>query len=514
MDADSVYATHTPVEGFVHAEDILVAQDVSVAFPGVMALNKVSLSVRRGEVLGLMGENGAGKSTLLKVLSGVNKPHSGKLWLDGKPCHFADEKQALDAGIAIIYQELHLVPELTVAENLMLGHWPTKRGLVDSTHLVHQAMQVLQQLGETFRPQTKVKDLSIGQRQMVEIGKALIRNASVIAFDEPTSSLSGKETDRLMDIIRALRQQGCGIVYVTHRMEEVFRICDRVAVLRDSAHVQTFEQVTPDLQPAIVRAMVGRSIQDLYAYRPRPWGPALLSVDRLLGPGLTEPVSLTLHQGEILGIFGLIGAGRTELLRLIYGAERTRSGHVTLGAKVLTQLNPVQATRQGLGFCPEDRKAQGIVPDASVSDNVNISCRDKTAWKKWFRRPARELRLACECIQQWSIKTSGAQAKIVNLSGGNQQKVILARWMASDKQVLLMDEPTRGIDVGAKREIYEWMYRMGESGKGLVVVSSDLAEIMGVADRILVINNGRLVGGLTKQEATPEKLMQMALPNA
>ena len=496
------------------AKALLSIDAVDVRFPGVWALNKVSLTLNPGEVLGLMGENGAGKSTLLKVLSGVNKPASGTLTLNGKARQFASEKEAIDAGIAIIYQELHLVPELTVAENLLLGHWPSKQGFIDQRRLVEMALQELAMLGESFNPHTKIKHLSIGQRQMVEIGKALMRQASVIAFDEPTSSLSAKETDRLMGIIKTLRSKGRGIIYVTHRMEEMYRICDRVTVLRDGVHVQTFNQVCNAAQTDIIRAMVGRSINDMYAYRTRALGPSLLEIDKIEGPGLTAPASLRLHAGEIVGVFGLVGAGRTELLRLIYGAEKSRAGKVIVAGESLKRHDPIVAKQHGLGLCPEDRKGQGIIPNASVSDNMNIGCRDKTAWRQFFLNPLRETEIALQYIQKLAVKTPSEQARIVNLSGGNQQKVILSRWMASNTTVFLLDEPTRGIDVGAKSEIYELMYQMGESGKGLIVVSSDLAEVIGISDRILVMNGGKLVGEVAKKDATPEVLMRMALPTS
>ena len=497
-----------------HERELLSIHAVDVRFPGVMALNNVSLTLHAGEVLGLMGENGAGKSTLLKVLSGVNKPTAGILNLHGQERHFLSEKDALDAGIAIIYQELHLVPELTVAENLLLGHWPSNHGFIDQPRLVEMALQELAMLGESFNPHTKIKHLSMGQRQMVEIGKALTRHASVIAFDEPTSSLSAKETDRLMTIIKSLRSKGRGIIYVTHRMEEMYRICDRVTVLRDGVHVQTFNHVSNAAQTDIIRAMVGRSINDMYAYRARDIGQPLLDVDNIEGPGLNAPVSLRLHAGEIVGIFGLVGAGRTELLRLIYGAQKCRAGLVKVEGEVLKQLDPIKAKQHGLGLCPEDRKGQGIIPNASVSDNLNIGCRDKTAWRKFLLNRVQEKQIALEYIQKLAVKTPNEQARIVNLSGGNQQKVILSRWMASNTKLFLLDEPTRGIDVGAKSEIYELMYQMGESGKGLIVVSSDLAEVIGISDRILVMNSGKLVGEVAKKDATPEILMRMALPTS
>ncbi|EDZ99957.1 ABC transporter related [Burkholderia sp. H160] len=484
---------------------------ITVRFPGVLALDQVSLGVRRGEVHGLMGENGAGKSTLLKVLSGVNHPESGTLSLDGVEQQFATTKAAIAAGIAIIYQELHLVPELTVAENLMLGALPNRFGVLDEKALVARAMRELERLGEKLDPSQQVKHLSIGQRQMIEIGKALMRDARVIAFDEPTSSLSSRETTQLFRIIRALKAEGRAIIYVTHRMEEVYELCDRVTVFRDGRRIDTFDAGKGLDRDRLISCMVGRSIADVYGYRAREIGDVQLQVDGVMGPGLREPATFSARKGEVVGFFGLVGAGRSELMKLIYGAVRPSAGEVALKGKRVQFATPRDAVRAGVALCPEDRKQEGIVSIASVSDNLNISCR------RHFSRfnvlnSRKEAQTTREFIGKLAIKTRNGDTPIGTLSGGNQQKVILSRWLAEEIDVFLMDEPTRGIDVGARSEIYGLLYGLAEAGRTVIVVSSDLAEVIGVTDRVIVMKEGRIVGDLPKAQATPDALIKLALP--
>jgi L-arabinose transport system ATP-binding protein len=485
---------------------------ITVSFPGVHALDRVSLEVRAGEVHGLMGENGAGKSTLLKVLSGVNPPEVGVLRLNGVTHRFADTRAAIDAGIAIIYQELHLVPELTVAENLMLGQLPNRFGVLDARALIQRAMDELKRLGEHIDPRTPVKHLSIGQRQMIEIGKALMRDARVIAFDEPTSSLSARETGNLFRIINALRADGRAIVYVTHRMDEVSALCDRVTVLRDGKRIETFGSMTGLDRNQLIAAMVGRPIADVYGYRARLAGEVLLEAKELMGPGLAEPASFTARRGEIVGFFGLVGAGRSELMRLIYGATRASAGQVELNGKRVNFASPRDAVRAGIALCPEDRKQEGIIAIASVADNLNLSARRHFSRAGFLLDAKRERELAQDYIQKLAIKTRNGNTAIGALSGGNQQKVILSRWLAESIDVFLMDEPTRGIDVGARAEIYHLLYELAEAGRSVLMVSSDLAEVIGVADRIVVMREGRIVGSVPKAQATPGELIQMALP--
>jgi L-arabinose transport system ATP-binding protein len=507
----SAVAAPSPASSAAGDASYLQLDGITVRFPGVLALDQVSLEVRRGEVHGLMGENGAGKSTLLKVLSGVNHPVAGTLSLDGVEQQFTTTKAAIAAGIAIIYQELHLVPELTVAENLMLGALPNRFGVLDEKALVARAMRELERLGEKIDPSQQVKHLSIGQRQMIEIGKALMRDARVIAFDEPTSSLSSRETTQLFRIIRALKAEGRAIIYVTHRMDEVYELCDRVTVFRDGRRIDTFEAGVGLDRDRLISCMVGRSITDVYGYRTRELGDVQLDVKELLGPGLREPATFAARKGEIVGFFGLVGAGRSELMKLIYGAVKPSAGEIALKGKRVQFATPRDAVRAGVALCPEDRKQEGIVSIASVSDNLNISCRRHFS-RFHVLNGRKEAQTTREFIGKLAIKTRNGDTPIGTLSGGNQQKVILSRWLAEDIDVFLMDEPTRGIDVGARSEIYGLLYGLAEAGRTVIVVSSDLAEVIGVTDRVIVMKEGRIVGDLPKAQATPDALIKLALP--
>lgn len=486
---------------------------ISVVFPGVRALDGVSFDAHAGQVHALMGENGAGKSTLLKVLSGVNHVAEGALWIDGKRHVFSNTREALREGIAIIYQELTLSPNMSVAENLLLGQLPTRQGFVNRRQLKEKAMAILADLGEgEIHPSTKVRELSIGQQQMIEIGRALLRDAKVIAFDEPTSSLSIQETRQLKRIVQRLRDEGRVVLYVTHRMEEVFEMCDAVTIFRDGQHIRTHEDMSSLNHDLLVSEMVGRDIDDVYGYRAREQGDVVLSVEGIEGRGLKAPVSFSVKRGEVFGLFGLVGAGRSELLRLVCGVESPKAGSVTFNGESRRFKSPGEAIRAGIAMCPEDRKSQGIFPVASVSDNLNISCR--RFFKRWglFRHPGRERRNAESYIQQLSVKTPGPRSPIGKLSGGNQQKVILARWLAEEIDLFVMDEPTRGIDVGARRDIYSLLYDLAEQGKSVVVISSDLAEVSSICDRIAVMRDGELVEVVPRESATPERLLGLALP--
>ena len=486
---------------------------ISVVFPGVRALDGVSFNAHAGQVHALMGENGAGKSTLLKVLSGVNRVTEGALWIDGQRHVFSNAREALREGISIIYQELTLSPNMSVAENLLLGQLPTRQGFVNRRELKQKALAILADLGEgEIHPSTKVRELSIGQQQMIEIGRALLRDAKVIAFDEPTSSLSIQETRQLKRIVKRLRDEGRVVLYVTHRMEEVFEMCDAVTIFRDGQHIRTHEEMSTLNHDLLVSEMVGRDIDDVYGYRPREQGDLVLTVEGIQGRGLKAPVSFSVKRGEVFGLFGLVGAGRSELLRLVCGVESPSAGSVTFNGQARRFKSPGEAIRAGIAMCPEDRKSQGIFPVASVADNLNISCR--RFFKRWgiFRHPGRERRNAEAYIQQLSVKTPGPRAPIGKLSGGNQQKVILARWLAEEIDLFVMDEPTRGIDVGARRDIYSLLYDLAEQGKSVVVISSDLAEVSSICDRIAVMRDGELVDVVPRASATPERLLGLALP--
>lgn len=511
--AKAAASCHTPKNcGCCLSAPALEFASITKTFPGVKALKDVSLSVLAGSVRALVGENGAGKSTLLKILSGAYRPTSGSLTVAGQSRAFATTSDALAAGIAVIYQELHLVPEMTVAENIYLGHMPAVGGILNRRKLRELAAKQLQILGENINPDAKVSRLPIAQRQMVEIAKALTRGARILAFDEPTSSLSEREVRRLFAVIHELKSRGCAILYVSHRMEEIFEICDSVTVLRDGMHVFTSERTQEITRDILVQKMVGRDIIDVYNYKSRTIGEPVLEVKQLTGHGLSSPASLAVRRGEIVGVFGLVGAGRTELLNLIYGVRRPQSGELTIEGKRVQVDHPADAIRAGIVLCPEDRKALGIVPVRSVKENVNLSARRN--WlrlglfinEKWERTNAREQ------VAKLRIKTPSLEQRIVNLSGGNQQKAVLARWLAERIKVILFDEPTRGIDVGAKSEIYSIMTDLAEKGVGMLVVSSELPEVLGIADRILVMRQGAIVASLTRAEATRERVLELALP--
>jgi len=496
-------ATRTPLLSF---------DGISVEFPGVKALDEVSFEVNSHEIHGLMGENGAGKSTLLKVLSGVQPPSTGSLSIDGCKVAFRSARDALSSGIAVIYQELNLALNMSVAENLMLGHIPSRLGFVARRRLRERALAILSDLGESIDPAAAVGTLPLGQRQMVEIGKALLRDARIIAFDEPTSSLSAREVDNLTKIIRNLKAAGRAIIYVTHRMEEVFQLCDAVTVLRDGARVARHPSISELSQQQLVQEMAGRAINDVYGYRPRQMGEALLKVEALTGPGLSASAHLSLRRGEILGLFGLMGAGRTELVKLLCGAERPDGGSVVFKDRAVRYRDPAAAIRDGIALCPEDRKAEAIFPLASVADNINISVRRQHAFGGMVLNKMREAALADEYIDKLRVRTRNRDTAIATLSGGNQQKVILARWLAERIDLLIVDEPTRGIDVGARSEIYSILYDIAEAGCSVIVVSSDLPEVISICDRVTVMRLGAIVGTVERADATQERLLHMALP--
>ena len=485
---------------------------IGKTFPGVKALDGISFVAHPGQVHALMGENGAGKSTLLKILGGAYIPSSGELHIGERTMAFKSTADSIACGVAVIHQELHLVPEMTVAENLFLGHLPARFGLINRGALRQRALACLKGLADEIDPQQKVGRLSLGQRQLVEIAKALSRGAHVIAFDEPTSSLSAREIDRLMAIIGRLRDEGKVVLYVSHRMEEVFRICNAVTVFKDGRYVRTFEDMNELTHDQLVTCMVGRDIQDIYDYRPRKRGAVALRVDGLQGPGLREPMSFDAHKGEILGLFGLVGAGRTELFRLLSGLERSSAGRLELRGHELKLRSPRDAIAAGILLCPEDRKKEGIIPLGSVAENINISARPAHAGFRCLIRGLWEKDNADKQIKALRVKTPHAGQQIKFLSGGNQQKAILGRWLSMPMKVLLLDEPTRGIDIGAKAEIYQIIHNLAASGIAVIVVSSDLMEVMGISDRILVMCEGAMRGELSREQANESNLLQLALP--
>jgi L-arabinose transport system ATP-binding protein len=488
---------------------------VSKHFPGVQALAGVSFDAHAGAVHGLLGENGAGKSTLLKILGGQYRPDGGRLLLGGVVCDFHGAGDAIAAGIAVIHQELQYVPELTVAENVLLGRMPTRFGLLDRARARTLVAGRLAAIGVDLDPDTRLADLSIAQRQMVEICKAVMQDAQVIAFDEPTSSLSHRETDILFRLVRGLRAGGRTLIYISHRLDELYELCDACTIFRDGRKIVTHPSMADVPRERLISDMVGRELRDIYDYRARPPGAERLRVRGMAGADVDGPLDFSVRGGEVLGFFGLVGAGRSELMRLVYGADKRSAGSVTLDGVEVDAGGPAAAIRAGIVLCPEDRKEQGILAQASVAENINISCRRNKLLGGVFLRHAQEARLADDFIARLRIKTPNREREIRLLSGGNQQKVILARWLAEPAmKVLILDEPTRGIDVGAKNEIYRIIHEVAERGCCVIVVSSELPEVLGIADRVIVMREGRICGELARADADETTVLRLALPDA
>lgn len=492
---------------------MLEFQHICKYFPGVKALDDVSFQAHSGEVLAFLGENGAGKSTLLKVLNGDYQPTSGKYLLDGVEKHFSSPHQAIEEGISIIYQERQILLELSVAENIYLGRMPVNKfGIIDIRRANEMAAKIIEDFGLPIHPSTKVKDLSIAYQQMVEIMKAYSReNLKVICFDEPTASLSDSEIEMLFKIIAKLKAEGKIIIYVSHRMDEIQRITDKVAIFKDGHYVDTVKTgVVPEDE--MIRMMVGRDLGDIYKDldRDKEIGDVLLEVKNVSSDYVKEN-SFVLHKGEVLGFSGLVGAGRTELMRAIIGADAMRTGEVLLEGKSIQNRSPHEAMEHGIVLVPEDRKLQGILANLSVSDNINISLLDQHSNKLGFVSKEKEVKAAAEGIRNFKIKTPSPDKKIVELSGGNQQKCIVARWISTNPKVLILDEPTKGIDVGAKSEFYQMICQFAKQGLGVILISSELPEVIGLSDRIIVMKSLKIVGEVAGAEATESKLLSLGM---
>ncbi|MEZ2128471.1 MULTISPECIES: L-arabinose ABC transporter ATP-binding protein AraG [unclassified Sinorhizobium] len=486
---------------------------ISKGYPGVQALANVSFSVEKGAVHGLMGENGAGKSTLIRVLSGDQSADAGSILIEGAEQHYGSVRDAFHAGVIVIHQELQLVPELTVAENLWLGRFPGKGGVINAKVLIETVRTKLAEIGIDVDPTAKVSSLSIGARQMVEIAKAVMVNARVIALDEPTSSLSSRESEILFSLIDRLKSNGTVILYVSHRLDEIFRLCDSLTVLRDGKLAAHHPDVSKVTREQIISEMVGREISNIWAWRERPLGDVRLEVRNLSGPKLRNPISFSVRRGEILGFFGLIGAGRSEMARLLFGADHRSQGSVAIDGVTVRPDNPQAAIHAGMVLCPEDRKFDGIIQGRSIEENIAISSR------RHFSRFGvldlrREGELAERFIAKLRVRTPSRKQDIINLSGGNQQKVILGRWLSEQGvKVLVIDEPTRGIDVGAKSEIYEILYELAADGMAIVVISSELPEVMGISDRIMVMCGGRVAANVARADFDERSILTAALPD-
>ncbi|MGV3573733.1 MAG: sugar ABC transporter ATP-binding protein [Devosia sp.] len=488
---------------------LLELSAIAKRFGATQALNDVRFDLRAGEVHALMGENGAGKSTLMKILSGNIQRDAGTILIDGKPVDIRNPRDARALGIAIIHQELNTVPAMTVAENLALGQEPRNRfGMFDRAKVLRDAREKLARIHADIDPARPLGSLGIGMQQMVEIARAVSENARVLVLDEPTAALSRAEAQQLYAVVNRMRDDGVGLIYISHRMEEVWQLSDRITVFRDGTYVGTGsrEELT---EADVVRMMVGRSIGDLYSHEARATGAVVLDVADIAADGL-GPTSFQVRAGEVVSMSGLVGSGRTELARLVFGADRRKSGTVRINGKPSNPTSPSGAIADGLGMVPEDRKAQGLFLDHSVERNVSISSLGKfVSGEVVQNRAVRQAVL--EQMERLRLRRNAIDLPVRALSGGNQQKAALARWLLRDSPVLILDEPTRGVDIGAKREIYELIDALARAGKAILVISSDLPEAIGIADRVLVVRGGRVVKELSAAEANEETVMRYAV---
>ncbi len=492
------------------APALLEVKQVGKKFPGVMALGGVDLTLHAGEVLAVIGENGAGKSTLMKILAGVQTPDSGQLLIDGREVHIDSCRTAMGLGVVLIHQELNLADNLDVAANIFLGREPLRCGLIDRAKIRRESRRYLDMVGLDVSPDTIVSQLSIGRQQMVEIAKALSVNARVLIMDEPSSSLSTQETRRLFEVVKDLRSKGVSVVYISHRLGEVEELADRVTVLRDGQNAGELspQEINHD---NMVRLMVGRDVSQFYARREHETGDVLLRVRDLVTPAWPRHrLSFDLRRGEIVGVAGLVGAGRTEMLRVLFGIDAALGGEVEVAGKPMCARRSSDSIACGLALVPEDRKQHGLIIEMAVRSNIGLAGLHRNRLPCGFLNQRRENEDTREMIDRLKIRTPGGEQIVQYLSGGNQQKVVIGKWLALGPKLLLLDEPTRGIDVGAKQEIYTLMEQLAENGVGILFVSSEMEEILGMSDRTLVMHEGRITGELSRSELTEQAVMQLA----
>ncbi len=494
-------------------EIILTMKGIDKSFPGVHALDHVDLEVERGEVHALMGENGAGKSTLMKVLTGIYTKDSGTITFEGKEVEFHNAKEAQDAGILIVHQELNMLGHLTVAQNIFIGREPKKGLGIDDKKMIEDTRALFKRLNIEIDPTETMSNLTVGKQQMCEIAKAISHEAKLIVFDEPTAALTEAEIEELFKIIRDLRAQNMGIIYISHRMDEIKVITDRVTVMRDGCYVGTLisKDCTKD---DIIHMMVGRVIYEEPKTQSAvaPDAPVVLKVEHLNAGKMVQDVSFELHKGEILGFSGLMGAGRTETARAIFGADHKQSGRIWVNGEEVDIKSPMEAVKYGIGYLSEDRKRYGLVVQKPITENTTLAVL-KRYMKGIFIDGGEEHQDTEKFVGSLDIKTPSSDQLVVNLSGGNQQKVVIAKWLCRDSDILIFDEPTRGIDVGAKNEIYKLMNHLAAEGKSIIMISSEMAEILRMSDRIVVMCEGRITGELDISEAAQDKIMSMATRN-
>ena len=487
-------------------------RNITKVFPGCKALNNVSFGIKKGEIHALVGENGAGKSTLLNILHGVHQPSDGEVYIGGKSVNFASANDAIQFGIAKVHQEVNLIPDMTVAQNLMLGNEPQKSGLIDYKKMNELAKDLLSRVRTNIQPTDKIRSLTVGQLQLLQIAKALSMDASVISFDEPTASLSNNEVEILFDIMHELRDKGITILYVSHRLDEIFHMTQRTTVLRDGNYIGTFNTNNISKED-LIRNMVGRDVS-MFAQRMNPScaqeGNKVLEVKNLCMPGVFSNISFHLKKGEILGFYGLVGAKRTEVMRAIFGADTLGDGEIYIEGKKVNNSSPTQAIKNGVGLISENRKLEGFIKHFSNSDNVALSSLDKyqTGGFQDYGKKRKNFERLAKMI---SIKPEDPNFKTANLSGGNQQKVVLAKWLSTSVDIMIFDEPTKGIDVGTKAEIYKLMESLVADGKSIIMVSSELPEVIGISDRMIIMRSGNIVAELKKDEYSEDKIVSYAL---
>ena len=488
---------------------VLKMERITKQFPGVLALDNVSIDLKKGEVLGILGENGAGKSTLIKILAGNYIKDDGEIFIDGEKFEINNPGEAMASGIRVIYQELNTLNNLTVAENIFIGEQLVKTGLkiVDWKSMVKKSKIILESLNVDLNPKAVMEDLSVSEKQVVEIAKALSKEAKILVMDEPTAALSEDDTKSLFRIIATLKEKGVSIIYISHRLKEIFEITDRVTVLRDGKKIKTL--VTGETNTnELVSLMVGRDIKEMYPKREVPITGVVMKVRKLNAAGLKD-ISFELRKGEILGIFGLLGSGRTSLVKALFGANPIKSGEIFIKGEKVSMKSPRNARDNKVGLVPVDRKLEGLALALGVKENITLANINELG-KSFLINKRTETQKAEKWVNDLSIKTPGINTEVNSLSGGNHQKVVLARWLESGSEIIILNEPTRGIDVGAKIEIYKLMQDLCENGAAIIMVSSELPEILSIADRILVMSKGRFTEEYTKKEATEEKLLSAA----
>lgn len=489
-------------------QKILELRHITKLYPGVVALDDVSLGFSRGEVHAIVGENGAGKSTFIKVITGAIQPTKGEIFFEGKKIEENSPQKSMALGITAIYQELNLLKHLSVAENIYYNRYRKKRGLIDFAGMEKDAGRVLGRLGVQIDPKTLVKELTVGYQQLVEIAKALSQDVKVMIMDEPSAALTNNELEYLFKIVRTLKEEGMAILYISHRMEEIFDLCDKVSVFRDGHYIQTMN-IEDTTQEELIRLMVNRELNDTFPAYTCQRGEKVLEVKDITTEFLNG-VSFEAYRGERLGFAGLVGAGRTEVARAIYGADKILQGSVYIRGEQIKIQSPEDAIQHGIALIPEDRKQQGLFLNMSVKDNISFVYSSKITNALGIINHKKEKEICQEQIRKLTIKTPSMNQLVKNLSGGNQQKVILAKWLLMNCDIIIFDEPTRGIDVGAKQEIYELINELAEEGKVVILISSELPELMGMSDRIIVMSEGRISGELGKDEINQEKVLELA----